>query len=138
LVDAAAFPYFAMKIYRTQDVCEWYTTNLAFGITSGFTVAGLKALNGLPAQYKTVLEGAARDAVARHVEIFRKEEEDGLAAMKAKNLQSITYSAQEIANFVELGGKPIWDEWVAEMVGKGFPGRELLDYVLTESRRSAS
>lgn len=138
MVDAAAFPYFAMKIYRTQDVCEWYTTNVGFGITSGFTVAGLKPYNAIPDQYKALLEAAAKEAVTRHIEIFRQEEEDGQAALKAKNLQAISYSAQEIARFVEQAGKPIWEDWVAEMNGKGFPGRVLLDYVLVESRKGAS
>jgi len=138
LVDAAAFPFFAMKIYRTQDVCEWYTTNVAFGITSGFTVAGLKPYNALPAQYKALLETAAKEAVTRHIEIFRKEEEDGMAALKAKNLQAISFSANEIAQFVEHAGKPIWDDWIKEMDSKGFPGRDLLDYVLNESKKGAS
>ena len=38
-------------------------------------------------------------------EIFRQEEEDGQAALKAKNLQAISYSAQEIARFVEQAAR---------------------------------
>lgn len=138
LIDAAAFPYFAMKIYRTQDVCEWYTTNVGFGITSGFTVVGLRPYNALPEQYRALLESASREAVKQHIEIFRKDEEDGLAALKAKNLEAVSYAPEEIARFVEEGGKPIWDAWVEDMTTKGFPGRALLDYVLNESKKGAS
>ena len=101
-------------------------------------VAGLKPYNALPAQYKALLETAAKEAVTRHIEIFRKEEEDGMAALKAKNLQPISFSAHEIAQFVEHAGKPIWDDWIKEMDSKGFPGRALLDYVLNESKKGAS
>jgi TRAP-type C4-dicarboxylate transport system substrate-binding protein len=38
-----------------------------------------------------------------------------------------TLPPEEVARWKEVAGQPVWDEWVAEMEGKGLPGRAVLD-----------
>jgi len=38
--------------------------------------------------------------------------------------------AEEIAQWKEIGGKPIWDQWIADMEAKGLPGQKAFDETL--------
>jgi hypothetical protein len=39
---------------------------------------------------------------------------------------------------MRVGGQPVWDEFVKEMTAKGYPAKELLDFVLNEAKKGAS
>jgi hypothetical protein len=51
-----------------------------------------------------------------------------------RRLDFVTYSPAELAKFHELGAKPVWDAWVAEMSAKGVPARELLDLIFASAK----
>lgn len=45
-------------------------------------------------------------------------------------MESVPLDAGELDKWKALGGKPIWDKWVAEMNGKGLAGQKVLDATL--------
>ena len=56
---------------------------------------------------------------------------------KKKNLEFITYSKEELAEFQKIAAKPVWDEWVAEKSKQGVPAQELLDLILDTAKAAA-
>ena len=60
-----------------------------------------------------------------------------LAEFKKKNLEFITYSKEDLAEFQKVGGKPVWDEWVAEKSKQGVPAQELLNLILDTAKAAA-
>jgi hypothetical protein len=39
---------------------------------------------------------------------------------------------------LQLGGRPVWDEWVKDITAKGYPGKELLDFILDEAKKAGA
>lgn len=51
-------------------------------------------------------------------------------ALQEKDKKPITWyqlPAEEVERWREIGGKPIWEEWVKEMEEKGLPGKKVLE-----------
>ena len=45
----------------------------------------------------------------------------------------MTFSADELTAFRKAGGEPVWEEWVKLRESQGIPGRELLNFLLTQA-----
>ena len=50
-----------------------------------------------------------------------------------RGLERVVYSGEQRQGFIDRAARPIWDAWVSDMESKGYPGRELLDFILSES-----
>jgi len=134
-VDAASFPStYAHGSYRTYEVGKWFTTNLSPGTQSCPVVIGIEAWNKLPKQYQELLEKGKQVAYAEQKKAYAEADEKYLAEFKKKKLEFITYSKDELAEFQKVGGKPVWDEWVAEKSKQGIPAQELLDLILDTAK----
>jgi TRAP-type C4-dicarboxylate transport system substrate-binding protein len=130
-VDAASFPStYAHGSYRTYEVGKWFTTNLSPGTQSCPVVIGLEAWSKLPKQYQELLEKGKAIAYAAQKKAYEEADEKYLAEFKRKNLEFITYSKEDLAEFQKIAAKPVWDEWVAEKSRQGIPAEELLKLIL--------
>jgi hypothetical protein len=49
---------------------------------------------------------------------------------KAGKMTEVMFSEEERARFRKIGGKPVWDAWVADAKGEVPDAQELLDLVL--------
>jgi TRAP-type C4-dicarboxylate transport system substrate-binding protein len=130
---AAAFPYtYAFAAYKLDEISKWYTTNLAPGANNCPTVVNIEAYEGLPKQYREVMDKG--EAVAYEALKKAQDEADrkNLAAWEKRGLTAIKYSDAELKKFQEMGAKPVWESWVQENAAKGVPAKELLDLVLKE------
>lgn len=135
IVEAVAFPYtYAFSAYKINEISDWYTTNLAPGANNCPTIVNLDAYNGLPPQYKALIDEGKDAALAGLKAAQITAEEKDLAAWRAAGLKEITYSEEMLAQIREVGGTPVWDAWVANAESNGVPGRELLDFVLEKAR----
>ena len=63
---------------------------------------------------------------------IREADEKNIPLFK-KKLQFIKFSADELAAFRKAGGEPVWEEWVKLRESQGIPGRELLNFLLTQA-----
>jgi hypothetical protein len=72
------------------------------------------------------------------VKALEGEDERSIAALKARGLAEIKIPPAMQREFVQLGGQPVWDEWVKEISAKGYPGQELLDIILNETKKARS
>ena len=59
-----------------------------------------------------------------------------LPMFKKQGLTEVRYSDEQLERFREIGGRPVWDDWVKEATAKGLPGQELLDFILAEAKNA--
>ncbi len=136
-VEAASLPFsYALATYKLHEISKWYTTNLAPGANNCGIMLSLTALGKLPPQYRAMLDSMKPDAYAA-LKAAYKEADDKNIPMFNKTLKPITYSEVELARFLQLGGKPVWDKWVKDMAGKGVPAQELLDLVMSTAKKAS-
>ena len=57
------------------------------------------------------------------------EYEDARAMAKemGQKLEKVSLDPGELERWKGIGGKPVWDKWVADMEAKGLPGQKVLD-----------
>lgn len=131
---AAAFPYtYAFAAYKIYEIAKWYTTNLAPGANNCPTIVNIDAYEGLPKQYRELLEKGEPIAYAALKKAQEESDRKNLADWEKRGLIGIKYSEEELTKFRERGAKPVWEAWVKENEAKGVPARELLDFVLKEA-----
>jgi TRAP-type C4-dicarboxylate transport system substrate-binding protein len=132
-VDAAAFPAtYAHQSYRTYEVGKWYTTNMALGSVGCPTLIHVDRWAELPPQYKALFEEARPIAHATVRKAYTEADEKNIPLFK-KKLEFLTFSADELTAFRKAGGEPVWEEWVKLRESQGIPGRELLNFLLTQA-----
>lgn len=136
VIDAAGLPNYAFASFKIMEIAKWHTTGLELGIVVPNAALSAKAFAALPAQYKTVLTGAVPAALDAQVTALVEDEAKSLAAFKARGLREVVIPAAMREEFMRMAGRPVWDDWVKEMNGKGYPGQELLDVILNESKKN--
>lgn len=136
LVSAVSMPFYAIKAYRLEEVAKWMTTNLAVGTTGVPLVLNLEAWQGLPPQYKALLEEARGKAYGAQRKAIEEEQVAAYEFLKPK-LAPVQFSPEALAQFREAGGRPVWDEWVKAKEEKGLPAREVLDLVLRAATQAS-
>ena len=63
---------------------------------------------------------------------YREADEKNFPLFK-KKLQFIKFSPPNSPAFRKAGGEPVWEEWVKLRESQGIPGRELLNFLLTQA-----
>lgn len=112
-LDAAAFPYtYAHVSFKISEEAEWFTANLAPGTSECGWIWNKTAHDALPDQYKELL--------VKYRDLVLEVEQEEYAKADAKNLPifkdtmtEIVYSDAQLAEFRELAGQPVWDDWIA-------------------------
>jgi TRAP-type C4-dicarboxylate transport system substrate-binding protein len=140
VVQVVTFPYaYPFGAYRTYEVSNWYSAGMNLGVPWCFAVMNQDAYAKLPDEYKQVLADAKEPSYDAKRADFEKSEAHWEAIFDER-LERVEYSAEEQEKLKQLGGQPVWEEWVAEMEGKGIPGQKLLDIVfeLAEQNRPGS
>ncbi len=134
LIDAAAFAYYAHQSYRTWEVGNWFTRNLALGSIACGGMINLDAYNRLPDEYKKLLAEfleSDKGYTAQYASLYAAEERAPEDFKKA-GLTEVVIQPEERAQFEEIAGKPVWNDWAAQMTDEyGYEGQRLLDKILT-------
>lgn len=132
-VDAAAFPTtYAHQSYRTYEVGKWFTENMNLGSIGCPTLIHVDRWAELPQQYKDLLMEAQPIAQAAAKAAYRATDEKNIPLFR-KKLTFVKFTPDEIAAFRKAGGEPVWEEWVKLRESQGIPGRELLNFLLTQA-----
>ena len=127
-VDAAAFPYtYSHVSFKIADEADWFTTNLAPGTSECGWVLNKTAYDALPSQYQDLLMG--------YRDLVMEVEQAAYAAQDEKNLPvfhdtmtPVTYSDEQLAQFREVAGQPVWDAWI-EANQEAFDAQGVFDAV---------
>ena len=111
-LDAAAFPYtYAHVAFKISDEADWYTSNLAPGTSECGWVFNKTAFDALPPQYQKLLMDN-RDMVMDVTQAAYAEQDKKNLPEFEKTMTKIVYTDEELAQFKEVAGKPVWDAWI--------------------------
>ena len=134
-VNAVSFPFtYAHVAYKINEVASWFTTNLSPGTVDCPTMISISAWGELPKQYQDLMMEAKKPAYEALKSAYAKADEKNLPAFRAK-MTAIEYSDDQLAKFREVGGAPVWRDWVARHKGE-FDSQGLLDHVMTTATRA--
>lgn len=134
-VTAASFPFtYAHVAYKIDEVANWFTMNLSPGTVDCPTVIGIDSWNKLPKQYQDLIMSAKKPAYEALKAAYKKADEKNLPRFIAK-MQAIEYTDEQLAKFREVGGAPVWKDWV-ERNKDQFDSQALLDHVMTTATRA--
>ena len=137
VVDAAAFPFtYAHVAYRLHEISKWYTINLSPGAADVVTIMSKSAWDALPQQYRDLLMETKQPQYEALKTAFREADEKNLAMFKERGLEEIRYTDEQLKEFQEKAGKPVWDKWIAEAGAKGIPAKELVELILTTAEKA--
>lgn len=138
ILDAVSLGHASFKFHRLQDLCQWYTANLSLGIVSSTVGVNRTAWNRLPVGYQDLMQRALRKGLDVQIVKYDETEEEARQTFRAKGLKEVRFGAAEMETFVELAGRPVWEDWIKEMEAAGYPGRRLVEFILAESKRAGS
>lgn len=111
-VDAAAFPFtYAHVAFKINEEADWYTGNMAPGTSECGFVLNKTAYEALPEAYQKFLMDN-REMVVDTVQAAYQAADAKNVPMFEANLEKITYTDEQIAEFQEKGGRPVWDAWI--------------------------
>ena len=134
-VNAVSFPFtYAHVAYKINEVASWFTTNLSPGTVDCPTMVSLSSWNKLPKQYQELILAAKKPAYEALKAAYKKADEKNLPNFNA-TMEAIEYTDEQLAKFREVGGAPVWLDWVAKNKGE-FDAQGLLDYVMTTATRA--
>jgi len=132
-MDAASFPYtYSHAAYKIHEISNWFTANMSPGTSECAAVLNKDAYAKLPEQYKKLLMDLKPEAYKVQIKAYHDIDEKNLPMFKAK-LEEIVYTDAQLEEFRKLGGKSVWDQWVAENKDK-FDAQGLLDLIFAEAK----
>ena len=132
LIDAAALPYYAHDSYRTWELGKWFTTGLAFGSINCGSLFNIDAYNRLPKEYQALLHefNDAPEGYPALANALNTAEKAMPAKFIERGLTEVKINPDRRAEFVKVGGEPVWKEWAAKMTETGYDGERLLNLIL--------
>lgn len=137
LLDAAAFAYYAHKSYRTFELADWFTSGLALGSIACGSMFNLDDWAALPDQYKKLLTDFVDSDMGYPAQIAALDSAEAAtpAEFVKAGLKEWKVNQQERAEFEEVAGKPVWEDWAKQMTEEGYDGPALLKSILDSAAK---
>jgi TRAP-type C4-dicarboxylate transport system substrate-binding protein len=131
-VDAIGLPFsYAFRSYRLDEISTWYTSNLSAGNVNAFIALNQNAWDALPQQYRDMLDVSLDGGYDVMIKAFAEQDAINIPRWRdAGKMAEVVFSDEERARFQKIGGKPVWDAWVAEAKAEVPDAQELLDLLL--------
>jgi len=131
-VDAIGLPFsYAFHAYKLDEISTWYTSNLSAGNVNAFIALNQKAWDKLPQQYRDMLNASLDGGYDVMIKAFGAQDAINIPLWRASGkMTEVVFSDEERARFRKIGGKPVWDAWVADAKAEVPDAQELLDLVL--------
>ena len=127
-IDAASFPFtYAHFAYKVPEVTDWYTANLSPGTTECPVVINKTAWSKLPEAYQKLIMDSKDEVYEAQIQAYVDIDKKNLPIIE-KKLKAIVYTDEQLGEFRQIAGQPVWDAWVAANKDK-FDAQGLLDLV---------
>lgn len=137
-LDAVVYPYtYAFATYSLHELSTWQTDTWNLGTVHCALAANLDAYNDLPDQYKQLLAEGNAPAYAHQISEFAKVDAENEVLFAERNLTKVQIT-DEIRDALKSVVQSSWDAWVADMNGRGVPGQELLDLILSKAEAAGA
>ncbi len=129
VLDGAIYPLEAGKTYRIADATKYFTLTWQALTGSEFALfMNGDTWNKLPADIKSIFDQAASEWVETSAVAWNQQDIVGYQYSKDKGLEFIDLSADEIARW-QKASSPILDNYIKEMVGRGFSQQEVQSWI---------
>ena len=134
--QAASFPFaYSFTAYKLHEVSKWYTLGMQFGIVHNSLNFSQTAWKALPAEYKKILEEAKPEAYRLQREAYDEADKKAIPLFEKRKLEVIKITPEMREKLIATAGRPVWDQWVAEVEKQGLPGKEALELVLSLAKK---
>jgi len=136
MFKSIAFPFpDSFGAFRVHEVSKWYTQNLSLNLPNCPLIMNQQAYDRLTPEHQKLLSAALPGAYKNLKNEFAQAYEKWVPIFKQIGLEEIVITPEQREQYIAVGGKPVWDEWVAEMSAKGLPAQDLLDLILAEAAK---
>ena len=131
-VDAIGLPFsYAFHAYKLDEISTWYTINLSAGNVNAFIAFNQNAWDKLPLQYKDILQASRDGGYQAMIKAFAEQDAINIPHWrKSGKMTEIVFSEAERAKFQKIGGRPVWEAWVAKTKADVPDAQQLVDLVL--------
>lgn len=131
-VDAIGLPFsYAFRAYKLDEISTWYTSNLSAGNVNAFIALNQDAWDKLPQQYRDMLNESLDRGYDVMIKAFADQDAINVPNWrKSGKLKEVVFSDEERERFQKIGGRPVWDAWVADANTEVPDAQNLLDLVL--------
>jgi len=137
--QAASFPFaYSFTAYKLHEVSKWYTLGMQLGIIHNSICVSQTAWDALPAEYRKILEDARPEAYRLQREAYDEADKKAFPLFEKRKLEVIKVTPEMREKLISTAGRPIWNQWVADMEKQGLPGKEALDLVLNLAKKHSS
>ena len=131
VIDGMGAPWEAIHVWRFYEVVNYYT-DAVFPAVYFSVVMNKNKWNSLPKDVQDAIMSVSGLEGSKFWgrNFFDKMREEGLQKIKAEGKEGSVFelSPEERARWTEVGGKPVWAEWVKSMESKGFKNaQQILD-----------
>jgi TRAP-type C4-dicarboxylate transport system substrate-binding protein len=131
--DAVSFPStYAHSAYKIDEVSTWFTSNMSPGTNDCPNVISLSAWNKLPEQYQKIMYQAREKGYAALKAAYSAKDNINLPKWR-KSMTEVKYSDAELAKFRNVGGQPVYNDWIAKHKEE-FNAQAMLDAVFAAAK----
>lgn len=130
VVEGVMSPIETAKGWKFAEVVKYHTLNYGSAYSLGFfVVMNKQKWNALPKEVQGVIEKINEEWIEKSAKAWDQADKEGIEFTKAKGNQILYLSKAEDERWAKLV-RPILDEYVTAMKGKGLPGEEALRFCL--------
>jgi TRAP-type C4-dicarboxylate transport system substrate-binding protein len=134
VIDGANIPWAAIATFKLYEVFK-YWTDTATTASPQMTIMNLNKWNSLPKDIQEQIMSVSGIPGAEFAGDqgwgFEVRDEILARAEKAgRKMEKVELDKGEYEKWVEIAGKPIWNNWVKDMKAKGLNGQKVLDKTL--------
>ena len=139
-VDGTAGGWEPMPGFRLQEVTKYFTTNIPLGASYFAIVVNKKKWESLPKDIQDAVMSVSGLEGSKWFgkNFFDSATEDIPKLMKEQGYDITVYSLpeEERQRWVDIGCKPIWEDWVKRLEGQGYSkARDVLNAALELSKQ---
>lgn len=133
--DGMGAPWEATLSFRLYEVVDYYTTNVSFPAVYFSIAMNKNKWNSLPKELQDIFTQESGLAGSKFwgANFFDKAKDAMMAEAKKQGITVNIYElpAAERARWLEIAGKPIWNDWLTKMKAEGHPeAEEILNSLL--------
>ena len=130
-LDSVVYPYtYAFNAYSLHELSTWVSDYWNLGTVHCVLGANADAYNSLPPQYRELIEEAIPNAYAHQIADYERVDSVNEADYAERGMVRVPMP-DDVKAALEAAVEPSWAAWVADMDGRGHPGQELLDLILS-------
>ncbi len=135
VVEGGSFPFEALKGWKLGEVIDYVTADFSAAYTTSFFVVMNKdKWKMIPRDDQKTIEQINREWEVKHGQAWDESDLEGIVFFLNQGGQIIGLDKKEAARW-EKAVAPIAGEYAKKLTGKGFNGKEIVDFIKAELKK---